>query len=267
VLVTQSREGEYYQRLNDLQTELDKLRLSFTDQHPDVIRLRHQIQDVQDELAREQKHAPPAATEGAGAMPRNVRFNPLYLDLHGKLADAQRSAAAAGARIGASQSALTGELQRSKHIADISHTLAELNRDFDVQRDIYQDLLKRRENARVSMQMDAEQRGLTFRIQTPAQLPLRPAGPRFFYFASGGLALGLAVPLALLWALLRFDPRLRASSQIEQLGLPVLAAVPAYRGARQLRSERRRDWRTLAVIVAVFLGYAALGAFHLVRSP
>ena len=37
--------------------------------------------------------------------------------------------------------------------------LAELTRDYEVNRDIYQDMLRRRENARVSMELDRERRG------------------------------------------------------------------------------------------------------------
>jgi polysaccharide chain length determinant protein (PEP-CTERM system associated) len=267
MIVTQTREGDYYHRLGDLQTELDKLLLSYTDKHPDVIRTRHEIQDVQDELAREQKAAPPpSSAESNGGLPRNVRFNPMYLELHSKLNDAQRSMAVAGSRAGSAQSMLNQELERSKHITDISHTLAELNRDYEVQRDIYQDLLKRRENARVSMQMDEEHRGLTMTIQTPAQLPLQPAGPRFFYFAGSGLMFGLLIPLALLWSLLKFDPRLRGADQVARLAaLPILATVPSYVGAPQIQQRRRETWRFVALLFAVLLAYIAVCVLHLVR--
>ena len=118
------------------------------------------------------------------------------------------------------------------------------------------------------MQMDEEQRGLTLSIQTPAQLPLRPSGPRFFYFAGSGLLLGLLIPLGLLWSLLRFDPRLRDANQIELLaGLPILATVPRYIGMTQIRQRRRGSWQLAAVLAAVFLAYAAVCVVHLARIP
>ena len=51
---------------------------------------------------------------------------------------------------------LNSELDRSRRIAASESALAELTRDYEVNRDIYQDLLKRRENARVSMNLDEE---------------------------------------------------------------------------------------------------------------
>ena len=56
------------------------------------------------------------------------------------------------------ESMLNEELHRSGRIADSESALAELTRDYEVNRDIYQDLLRRRENARVSMELDREKR-------------------------------------------------------------------------------------------------------------
>ena len=47
VTAVQTREGQYRARLVELQEQLDKLLLQYTDQHPDVIRVRHQISDLQ----------------------------------------------------------------------------------------------------------------------------------------------------------------------------------------------------------------------------
>ncbi|HVH35989.1 MAG TPA: hypothetical protein VM847_17970, partial [Tahibacter sp.] len=198
----------------------------------------------------------------------NLRYNPLYQELQSRLSETRRNAAAASSRMSSSEALLQHELDRSRHIADIGDTLAELNRDYEVHRDIYQDLLKRRENARLSMQMDAEQRGLTLAIQTPAQLPLRPVGPRFFVFAAIGLSLGVVIPLALMFGFLRVDPRARSVQQIERVaGVPVLASVALYRSPAERGQQRHGDWRLLLLIGAVLLTYVGvLGLRLLVAS-
>jgi hypothetical protein len=133
---------------------------------------------------------------------------------------------------------LQAELERSKRIASSENVIAELTRDYNVNRDVYQDLLKRRENARVSMNLDAEQRGLTFLVQNPAVMPLVPSGLRFMHFGLAGLALSLAIPFGLLFAVARFDPRVRSVGQLERAtGFPVLASIPFYPTPR----DRRRD--------------------------
>jgi len=177
--------------------------------------------------------------------------------LRSRLDEVKRNAAAAQARMSASESLLQSELDRSGRIANTANALSELTRDYEVNRDIYQDLLKRRENARVSMKLDADHRGLTFNIQEPAALPLRPLGFRFLHFGIAGLGLGLAFPAALLFALVRWDPRVRSVNQLEQTtGLPVLATIPTYMNSRDRQHARKRDTLLLLLLLAVIAAYA-----------
>jgi hypothetical protein len=166
--------------------------------------------------------------------------------------------AALRARINENDGLLEAELDRGRRVADSEASLAELTRDYEVNRDIYQDLLRRRENARVSMSLDAEQRGLTFRIQETAALPLQPTGLRLMHFAAAGLGLGLAVPIGLLFALLQIDPRARSAQALAQtLPVPVLVSIPELR----TKVDRRRMFLKLGVAVLVVVGVLLLYAW------
>jgi hypothetical protein len=126
-----------------------------------------------------------------------------------------------------------------------------------VNRDIYQDLLKRRENARVSMNLDEEGRGLTFRIQDPATRPLRPTGLSLTHFALAGIVLALAAPIGLLFGVARFDPRVRSARLLERhIAVPVLAAVPSYAVPRERRNDRARYALAILLMLGVFAAYA-----------
>jgi polysaccharide chain length determinant protein (PEP-CTERM system associated) len=256
VNAVQTTGGLYQTQLAGLQSQLDTLLLTYTDEYPDVIRLRHQIQDLRQQLAQSDQLKQSAQRAGT-PMPLDnaVQMNPLYQQLKIQLAGARGDAAGAAARIGASESMLQSELERSKRIANSENVTSELTRDYNVNRDVYQDLLKRRENARVSMNLDAEQRGLTFLIQNPAVMPLTPSGLRFMHFGVAGIALSLAVPLGLLFALVRFDPRVRSVWQLENsTGLPVLASIPFYPTPR----DRRRDQLNNSMLVLIVVGVAAI---------
>lgn len=247
ITLVQTRAGQFRARLAELQSERDRLLLQYTDQHPDVVRVQHQIRDVEEDLRREES-TPRAAT--AQALDGPAAFNPLYGELRSKLAEAHRSSAATTARIASAEDMLAGEMARSGRIASSESTLAELSRDYEVNRDLYQDLLKRRENARVSMNLDAEQRGLSFRIQEPAVMPLRPSGLRVMHVAGAGLMLALLVPVGLLFGLVKLDPRVRSPLQIEQeAGLPVLGSMPAY----LTRPRRRQTFRRYGLAALLFL--------------
>jgi polysaccharide chain length determinant protein (PEP-CTERM system associated) len=257
VTAVQTRAGIYRAQLAELQSQLDKLLLTYTDQYPDVVRTRHQMEDLRKEIQDEEnrKQDPKAATPSA--LDQTAQFNPLYQELRSKLADTRRQIAASESRMSATEQLLNNELDRSRRIAASESALAELTRDYEVNRDIYQDLLKRRENARVSMNLDEEGRGLTFRIQDPAVKPLRPTGLSLKHFTLAGIVLAIAMPLGLLFALVRFDPRVRSARELErQIGVPVLATVPVYATPRERGAERRRYALASLMILAVLAAYA-----------
>lgn len=275
--VVQTRSGQLLARMAELQTEHDRLLMNYTEQHPDVVRVQHQIRDLEDELRREEsnqlarKAAGPdgAAPASAGKTLDGVAsFNPLYGELKSKLAETNRRAAAVNSRISTSQALLDQELARSRHIAASESTLAELSRDYEVNRDLYQDLLKRRENARVSMSLDAEQRGLSFRIQEPASYPLRGVGLRLMHVASAGLGAAALAPLVLLFGFVRLDPRVRSSYQIETAAaLPVLGTVPRHQTAPSRRQNTRRYVIAAMIFLVVPIAYGLALVMKMVTSP
>ncbi len=261
ITAVQTRASTYRVQLAELQNQLDRLLLTYTDDYPDVVRIRHQMQDIRDLLKRDEadKALAPKPTGGPSATDDSIAYNPLHQELRSKLNEARRNAAATAAKLSATEGMLNGELDRNKRIANSENALAELTRDYEVNRDIYQDLLKRRENARVSMDLDAKQQGLTFRIQEPAVMPVRPSGLRLIHFAIGGLVLGALLPLALLFGYARFDPRVRSAAQIERLaGVPVLVTIPTYRTPQDRRRSALHGAALLIIIVGVLLAYAAL---------
>ncbi|HEY0504050.1 MAG TPA: XrtA system polysaccharide chain length determinant [Lysobacter sp.] len=281
--VVQTRSGQLLARMAELETEHDRLLMNYTEQHPDVVRVQHQIRDLEEEVRREdarqaaRKSAGPAAAAdataatdagNATALGGVASFNPLYGELKSKMAENRRQAAAVSSRIATSQALLDQELSRSRQIAASESTLAELSRDYEVNRDLYQDLLKRRENARVSMSLDAEQRGLSFRVQEPASFPLRGVGLRLVHVASAGLGAAALAPLLLLFGFVRLDPRVRSPYQIETAAaLPVLGAVPRYQTAPSRRLGTRRFVIAAMIFLVVPLVYGLALVLKMVTLP
>lgn len=253
ITAAQNRENQYRDRLAKMQGELDTLLLSYTDEYPDVIRLRRQIADLEAEIAGARSADSPGAAVGYASAPGSSA-------LRAELTRARGEAAAMRARVGETESLLEAELERARRVADTEAVYAELTRDYEVNRDLYQDLVKRRENARVSMNLDAEHRGLTFRIQEPAALPLQPAGLRFMHFSALGLLFAFAVPLGLLWLLVRLDPRVRSTSQLSAaVPVPVLVTVPRYARGADRRRESLRHAVVFGSVALVIVAYAVVG--------
>jgi len=258
VVSAASRENQYRARIAELQSQLETLRLSYHDTYPDIVRLRHQIADLNAAIEEERKRREAARAAGRSLVDDALINNPMYQQLRQELSATQIQIETLQARIAEAKRQMQAELDRGKRMHGGAATLAELTRDYQVNREIYQDLLKRRENARVSMNLDRENQGLTFRIQEPAVLPLQPSGLRFLHFVIAAFVLAVGVPVALLYAKLQLDPRVRMVSVLtERLKLPVLTTVPQLWSPRAAAAVRR-DVATLATVVLAAFGVVAV---------
>lgn len=263
------RETQYQEQVAELQSELDRLRLDYTETYPDIVRLKQQIRDIQNMATRERQRRNSGQFNGAtssGSI-NSTTISPLYQQLKADSAKAKTSVQTLSVRLSQTRILLERELSRASRTSDIETQLADLNRDYEVNRDIYQDFLKRRESARVSMNLDRERRGLSFRVQEPARLPNLPTGIRFIHFAILGILLGLVIPFSVLYAYLRLDPRIRlASSLQEDIGVPVVAVVPRLVGPNDSGSFLRSRGFLFFCILLVAAVYMAAGWIKLTKA-
>jgi polysaccharide chain length determinant protein (PEP-CTERM system associated) len=248
-----TREGQFRARISELRAQIDNLRLTYHDTYPDIVRMRHQIEDLEESVIAERQRRDAARAAGQPMVDDVVVHNPLYAQLR---SDVSR------ARIAEYKRQLNEELDRGRRVNVGEVTLAEVTRDYEVNRDIYRDLLKRREAARVSMNLDRDQQGMSFRIQEPASVPIQPTGLRFLHFAIGGLVLGLLVPLGLVVAKFQLDPRIRLPAILsEQLKLPLVAVLPHFSTPSETATvQREMQWLFLVLLAngAVFVTVSAL---------
>jgi protein tyrosine kinase modulator len=249
------RESQYRARIGELESKLDTLRLSYHDTHPDIIQVKEQIQALTNNLNGERTRREKANKSGKPS--ESVVSNPVYQQLRREQSQNQGQIEALTARLADLQRQLQNEVGRGKRIHSGDVRLAELTRDYQINRDIYQDLLRRRENARVSMNMDRERQGLTFKIQEPASLPLAPTGLRFWHFIAAGIVFSVLIPLGLLYARLQLDPRIRIGSGIELAHKPaVMMVLPHLWSPSELKSLRV-ELVFLGAIVVLTIGTSA----------
>jgi hypothetical protein len=154
---------------------------------------------------------------------------------------------------------LQQEIELDKKVHASEATLSELNRDYEVNQQIYNDLLRRRENARVSMNMDISQKGLDLKVYEPAYLPVKPSGLRLLHFIGAGLLLGISMPLGLLIAYLEVDPRIRNKKIFERdFDLPVITTIPRWIGVTELRHERTINRSAFFVFFIFSITYVSI---------
>ena len=262
--VMQSRRNQIQVRLSEMHAERDRLLLNFTDKHPDVVRIEHQIQDVERDLRNDAARPTSRLAVASTGLPGSSALNPLYSELKSRLTDASSRSAASASTVALGQGLLGEERARSRRIAGSEGTLAELTRNQQVNFDVYDDLLKRREEARVAMNLDIAQRGLSLRVQEPAAVPVQPDdGLRLMHVAVAGLVLAGTAPLLLLFGWVKLDPRVRTASQIEQLaGLPVLGSIPSQATGGHRGRSGQQWWMASALLLSIPVAYALVLALR-----
>lgn len=265
-----SEEGQYQQtkgQIDDLRQrrqgliqQLEELRLLYQDNYPDVISLRSQIAELDNGIATLQ--------ESGEVFGNNEKVeNPLYEELRKQLQSSDVALRAQQRRMDSLNELLEQEYERARRVAANRATLSDLTRDTKVIQDVYEEMLQRKESARVSMTLDLEGQGSSYRIQEPAAFPLKPAGLYFLHFALLGPFLGVLAPLGLLIAYVFLDPHLRSARALHQVlpeGIDVIGEIPHYNtplAERVLRKDIVALVLLSLIAITAYAGFAVYWQF------
>ena len=199
-------------RLAQLESQLDTLRLNFRDQHPDIVDLQLQIQDVKRTIVEVEnsRQTRNSQTEQAS---NESSLNPIYEQLSGQLSTSMVDLQTMKHRLSAYENRLDERYERRGRIAANQAEVSELTRDYSVTKGIYEDLLARKERARISMTLDLSGQGVSYKVLEPAVFPRLPSGFRFLYFVLAGPVFGVAVAIGVIGALILLDPRIKFSAR------------------------------------------------------
>jgi polysaccharide chain length determinant protein (PEP-CTERM system associated) len=256
-------EEQYRARVLQQQVELDRLRERYTEQHPDVLHAERELETAKAELSRadQLRTAHEKAVATAVALDDEVtRGAAARLDeIQQKISVATGTPRVRTIKPGPLVVAPESPADIEMRSVGQDTVLSELLRRYEATRDVYQDLLKRQENARVSMDLDSEHRGLTVEVKEPAEIPVVSSSIRLRDIALIGLAFAVLVPLGLLFGLIKLDPRVRSSQQIEQFSrLPLLVTIPSSTTSKAKMRLRTQRVLAASIVVGVFVIYAAI---------
>jgi len=248
-----TEEGQLQERISSLQGQLDTLRMTYLDTYPDIVIIKDQISSLKQQMEHVRKQDK-KQIKTAGTL------NPLFQELRSQYSQYSTQLAALKTRLKATKNLLKDEKDRAVQINTVDAVLAQLTRDYDVNKNLYQTLLRQRETARVSMNIDIANQGLTLKVQEYPIVPIRPIGLRLMHFAIAGLFLALVAPVGLAYALVMFDGRVRGSVEIQNIiQAPVIGEVTTYRDGQY--NARLIKWFSIAsavfVLVLAIYGYVA----------
>ena len=134
----------------------------------------------------------------------------------------------------------------------------DLDRDYVVKKKNFDELLARREQARLAEAADTTGEKIQFRVIDPPQVPVVPSAPNQPLLLSGVLvaAIGAAVGLPLL--LFQFDRSYMTVTGLRGLGVPVLGSVSHLAFPDGQRRERIQLAAVCASIVGLLCVYGLL---------
>jgi polysaccharide chain length determinant protein (PEP-CTERM system associated) len=248
-------------RIDAQKRNLDALLQRFTEQHPDVINARRLIKDLEDAKRKEAQELRKAALANPSAAPVNNTL--AYQELSRVLATSQVQVASLRARVAEYESRYRKARESLKTAPEIEAELTQLNRDYDINKSNYNNLVLRRESATMSGDLDSATGVADFRLIDPPRASPKPVAPNRLLLMPLALvaALGAGLGVTFLLSQLRavfYD----AYAMSETLGLPLLGVVSLVVDdgtAQRRKSELIKFFAATAALVVVFgLGMAVL---------
>ena len=248
--------------LESLKKQLEALKLRYTDQHPDVVRLRRKVAEVEDRIGAataEAQTTRPLTPDPAPKPPPTSHLQSMHRAQIDQL----------NAEV-TSQEAELAELRRQiekyqKRVEDTpkrEQELYALKRDYDNLKEAYNSLAERKLEADISVNMEKKQKGEQFQILDVAHRPERPVSPNIPLLFVGSVAVGIGAGGGLIFLLAFFDRTIRRTDELEELaGVPMMAAIPSIIQAADIR---RRRWHMIANLCGVAVSVVLCLAFGVI---
>jgi polysaccharide chain length determinant protein (PEP-CTERM system associated) len=256
-------------RMDDQQKLLDTLKARFTDQHPDVVAATRQLGELQKQFAEAEAKLAGAKTDKASDGPKAIKTtvpNPLFEQIKLRLVDLESTISTLDRRL----VNIDADIKKFEVLATTAPTveaeLATLNRDYSVLRKNYDELISRRESAKLADAVETTGEKIQFRIVDPPQIPSTPSGPPRLIFMSALLlgSLGAGIVVAFLMSQLD-DTFFSLASLRDSIGLPVLGGISRILSPGERRVRIIRTATFAASIGALFVTYGAI-AIMLIRD-
>ena len=173
------------QIMGALRAELNKKRAIYSDQHPDVVSLKRQLEALETQNAQ-------------GAIARLALANETLKRLE----------------------------EKGSSAAIVETQMADLNRDYSVLKQKYDELRVRAESARISRDARTDTASLRFRIIEPPEVPARPSGPKRTLLLLAVLCASIGGGLAFAFLLSEMDDSFATPQRLRTaFNLPLLGSV------------------------------------------
>lgn len=252
---------EFDTRIAALKKDLDDLLRKYTDNHPDVVSTRRLLGQLEEQRRNEleaRRKAGPASRRA-----QTLERNPVFEQLRVSLAEAEANVASARAKLAGQEAQYRQLKAQAQLVPQVEAEYAQLNRDYDVQKKLYESLLARRQSAGLGIESQ-ETDGSHIRVIDPPRVapgPVQPSRVVMLLMAFlASLASGALASFAASQLMPTF-PDARALREVTQR--PVLGTVSRVANGAAKRRARQGTFMFAGGVGGLIAAFAAVVAVAL----
>jgi polysaccharide chain length determinant protein (PEP-CTERM system associated) len=243
--------GDTAGRLQEARQKLADLLTQYTEKHPAIAALREEIAELEARRARELdalRRGDPQAVAATGAS-----ADPVYQSIQLALNEVSVEVASLRGETAQHEQKI-GELRRLvQTVPEVEAEFARLNRDYDVTKAQYLELLERMQKAKLGQDAEASSSGVVLQVLDPPNASLQPVAPRRPLLILVVFIVGLGAGAALAYILSRINPVFTHTLELEKItGRPVLGAV-SLTNIDEVRADERKSYLRYAAAAAALV--------------
>ncbi len=251
------------QQLNTARSNLAQMETRYTDEHPDVIKLKETVaalEKLKKQMANEERDK-----METGVTPEAVKQSNAMLQLRTQMKLNQQEIEKNTQQLQRLQQEAQVYQARLNATPAVESEMSDMMRDYGNMRKQYQQLLAKKETSALATSLERQQQGAQFRVIDPPSLPDKPSFPDRFKFSLAAVGAGFALALLCGFGSEFLDDRIRGEQALtDAVNLPILAEIPSLRTAQELRRARwvPRLALTATILCLILLPSGVLYAFY-----
>jgi polysaccharide chain length determinant protein (PEP-CTERM system associated) len=239
-------------RADALRRNLDELLRKYTEEHPDVVgtrRILSELEKQREAMVEARRRAGPAASAMGTA---RLEHNPVYQQLKVTLADAEGDVAGLQARLSELESRYNRIRATARLKPEFEEELAQLNREYQIQKTNFEQLVQRREAAKLTGELDASA-SVDFRVIDPPRVSPNPVAPNRKRLIAAVLLLSLGAGMASSFMVSRTFPTVSTVKQLHAVAeTAVLGSVSYWPSPAMLRRRKRNNYAFAGGVTGLF---------------
>ncbi len=233
-------------RIEDLKMNLISLRTRFSDEYPDVVKLKAEIDGLE-----KQK----------GASGKKIPDNPTYITIASQLAGIQSEISSIKRQVDEVEKTRKDYQQRIEKTHSIEGSYNALITEQNNSKMKYDDLMRKVMEAKMAHGLEKEQKGERFTLIDPARLPENPFKPNRLAIILIGLVLGIGAGIGFASLIEFSDDSIRDTNMLSQATpFPVLAVIPEIITRKDRSKKIKRQIAYSISILGTFI--ISLSLFH-----